>query len=119
ETTIIYDMQNTRDGSLYIAAGPQATLLIRKGEKIEQLFKLDKEQIFCLDLTSDGSLLVGVSGEKSRLAILQKDNTLKTLVDLPDTRYIWDIKLKDNNAYLATGTEGKLLKVDLSKADKP
>lgn len=119
ETTIIYDMQTTSDGSLYIAAGPQATLLIRKGEKIEQLVKLDKEQIFSLDLTADGKLLVGVSGEKSRLAVLQKDNTLKTLVDLPDTRYIWDIKLKGNNVYLATGTQGKLLKVDLSKADKP
>lgn len=119
ETTIIHDMQTLTDGSLYIAAGPQGTLLIRKGDKIEPLLKLEKEQIFCLETNAKGQLILGISGEKSRLAVLQKDNTLKTLVDLPDTRYIWDVKLKGNHAFLATGTQGKLLQVDLTKTDKP
>ena len=119
EATIIYDLQATSTGDIYIAAGPEGRLLQRQGDKVTELLKLDNEQIFTLDLTPQGQIIVGISGETSRLAVLEKDNTLRTLVDLPDTRYVWDLKLRGQIAYVATGTEGKLLKVDLSASDKP
>ncbi len=112
---IIYDLRVVTNGDLYIAAGPEGRLLRRKGQEIQQVVELKKEQIFALDQTADGGLLVAISGEKSRLAILDGDQ-LKTVVELEGVRYIWDTIVDGNDVFLATGPEGKLLQVNLNDA---
>ena len=42
---------------------------------------------------------------------------LQTVVELQDERYIWDMLVHGQYLYLATGTEGKLLRVDLVQDD--
>lgn len=111
---VIYDMCETADGTLYLAAGPGGRLLKKKGDKIEQILELENEHIFALDLNADGSLLLGISGEKSRLAFLDGDK-LKTLVTLESARYIWDTAVDGNDVFLATGPEGMLLHVNLAE----
>ena len=114
DASIIYDLQAVADGTLYIAAGPEAKLLRRTQDQTEQVLALEGEQVFCLDLTADGRLLVCISGETSRLAVLDGDE-LKDLITLPGVRYIWDVLVDGQIVYAATGTEGRLLRVDLAE----
>ncbi len=111
EATVIYDLQ-TVDGEIYLAAGPEAKLLRRQNDSFETVFTLASEQIFALDVYQ-GQLLMAISGSTSRLAVLDGDNT-KILIELEGIRYIWDVIVDNQIIYVATGTDGKLLRIDLS-----
>ena len=115
DVNIIYDMRVVANGDLYIAAGPDGKLLRRRGDVITQVAALENEHIYALDQTVDGGLLLAISGEKSRLAILDGDQ-LKTVVELEGIRYIWDTIVDGNDVYLATGPDGKLLHVNINEA---
>ena len=112
---IIFDMRMIANGDLFIAAGPDGQLLRRRGDQITQVVALENEHIYALDQTADGGLLLAISGEVSRLAILDGDQ-LKTVVELPGIRYIWDTAVDGNDVYLATGPDGKLLHVNMIEA---
>lgn len=112
---IIYDAQEMPGGDLYIAAGPEGKLLRFNDGKAETVLQLKGEQIFALALDTKGELLVAVSGTPSRLTRLV-DGKLQDIVELPESRYIWDLAATEAGVVLATGTEGQLLLVDLAKA---
>ncbi len=112
---IIYDMRIIANGDLFIAAGPGGQLLRRRGDRITQVVALENEHVYALDQTADGGLLLAISGTVSRLAILDGDQ-LKTVVELPGIRYIWDTVVDGNDVYLATGPDGKLLHVNMIEA---
>lgn len=110
DASIVYDMLAGADGAIYLAAGPDAKLLVRKVEKVEELASLPGEQVFCLDRVGD-SVLVGISAEgKSRLAMLH-DGKLVDIVTLADVRYVWDLAVSGNDVFVATGTEGQVVRV--------
>lgn len=111
-SNIVYDMRLTGNGDLYIAAGPEGRLLRMRGGQVEQLASVKGGQIFALDVSVEGSLLVAISGTPSRLALID-GGELRTLVTLPSVRYIWDMAVDGNEVYLATGIEGQLLSVNL------
>lgn len=113
QATVIYDMQPIGD-DLYLAVGPEGKLLRRRGEKVDVVAVFEGEQIFSLDKTADGKLLLAISGEKTRLATLDGDKPV-TITELPGIRYVWDIVVDNKTLYLATGTEGRLLRIDLAK----
>jgi len=113
EASIIYDVAALDDGTLYLAAGPEAKLLKRKGDKVETVLELKNEQVFCLDRTAEGKLLVAVSGPNARIAVLE-GSELKDLVVLKDVKYIWDTVVDGQVIYVATGIEGKLFRIDLA-----
>jgi hypothetical protein len=107
----VYDMQALPNGDVFFSVGPECSLFRKRGDSTEKILDLPGEQVFSLSATKDGQLLVAVSAPSSRLAILQ-DRQLTTVVELPGVRYIWDVLMDDSDtAYLATGTEGKLLMV--------
>ncbi|MAE63577.1 MAG: hypothetical protein CMJ18_04845 [Phycisphaeraceae bacterium] len=117
--SIVYDLV-VMGNDVLIAAGPEAKLLVRDsdGEKVDELLALENEQIFALDVYGD-ALLVGVSGNPSRLALYTRDNeeegdgkALETLIELPGVRYVWDMLVVDGVIYVASGTDGQLLRVD-------
>jgi hypothetical protein len=113
QASIVYDVQ-VIDEVMYLAAGPTGKLLRKDGDAITVVAELPGEQVFALG-TYAGNLLVAISGTPSRLAMLTGDTQLKDLVTLPDVRYIWDVVVEEGSPifYLATGTEGKLLMVQL------
>lgn len=116
QATIIYSIRQLADGDIILATGPQAKLLRRRGEQITEIVSSADQQIFCMEIDAQGRLIVGLSGNKSSLAVLEGDK-LRTLVELPETRYVWDMVLDGKTAYLATGTEGRLLRVNLDGGD--
>ena len=109
--SIIYDVQDVGD-SVYLAGGPQAKLIRQNDDELTQVLELKDEQVFALDVY-EGNLLICVSGAASRLALLNNGHA-ETLIELPGVRYVWDAIVDGNVIYLATGTEGQLLRVDLS-----
>ncbi len=110
EASIIYDLHQMPDGTVYLATGPQGKLLKQDGDEVVEVADLPDEQVFALG-EYDGKLLVAVSGETSRLSVLE-EGELNTLVELEGVRYIWDVLTPDAESILvATGTEGKLLRV--------
>lgn len=110
---IVYDLQASPDGSVYLTVGPECSLLRHRNGQIEKLLDLPDEQAFALALAPDGRLLVALSSASCRIAALKADNTLETLVHLPGVRYVWDMLVDDTGVFLATGTDGKLLRIDL------
>ncbi len=112
QASIIYNLQNTPDGDLYLAAGPEARLLRRHGDNVKEVLSLPGEQIFSLALDAKGQLLVGISGGQSRIARLEGDK-LHTLVQLDGVRYIWDMAVDGPRIFVATGTDGRVLLVNL------
>jgi len=114
EGAIIYDLEAI-DGVIYLAAGPTTRLIRFEDGESETVLELESEQIFALG-RRDGQLLVALSGENSRLARLE-DGELVDLVTFEGTRYIWDFAMRDAQAIVATGVEGKLFKVDLDAED--
>ncbi len=107
ETSIIYDLQEMPDGTIYLAAGPEGKILKRDGDEIVEVTALPESQVFAIGVY-DGKLLVAVSGATSKLAVLDGEE-LTTLTELEGVRYIWDIIVTDSGIVAATGTEGKLL----------
>ncbi len=117
QASVIYDLQVTDNGDLYLAVGPEAAVLRRRGDQIEEVLRLPDGEIFSLGLTPQGDLLVGVSSPTaSRIAVLDGDQ-LRTVVELEAARYIWDILTDGSSLYVATGTDGKLLEIDLEGVD--
>ncbi len=115
DSSIVYDLQPLGQ-TVYLAAGPEGLLLKLEGDQTTELARLEGEQVFCLDVSKDGQLLLGVSGEKSRVDMLTPEG-LKTVVELPTVRYVWDLRVRGDELFVASGTEGKVWRVDLSKAD--
>lgn len=115
--SVIFDMHQTKDGTLYIASGPQSALLKKAGDKVELISEFKDEQVFAIDELPQGNLLLGISGTPSRLAYLDQGE-IKTIIELPEARYIWDMIVRDNSVILATGIEGKLIRVTLNTPPK-
>ncbi len=117
--SVIFDMHEATDGSIYIASGPQSAIIRKSADDVNVIAELPTEQVFALDQLPQGNLLLGISGTPSRLAYLDHEDKIQTLIELPDVRYIWDMIVRKDSVILATGTEGKLLKVTLnaSKTD--
>ena len=119
QASVIYDLQATADGDLYLAVGPEAAVLRRRGEHIEEVLRLPASQVFSLDLTEEGALLVAISSStNSRVAVLDGEE-LQTLVELEGVRYIWDMVVDGSHLYVGTGTDGKLLRIDLNDDHPP
>lgn len=114
--SVIFDMHEASDGSIYIASGPQSAIIRKQGDKVDVIAELPTEQVFTIDQLAEGNLLLGISGTPSRLAYLDHEGKIQTLIELPDVRYIWDMIVRVDSVILATGTEGKLLKVSLNSS---
>jgi len=68
QARIINDLQLMPNGDLFLAAGPEGKLLLRRDGDVQTVLELTDEQIFCLDRLDD-KLLVAVSGVTCRLAV--------------------------------------------------
>lgn len=112
--SVIFDMHEAKDGAIYIASGPQSAIIRKQADKVDVVAKLPTEQVFAIDELPQGNLLLGISGTPSRLAYLDHEDKIQTLIELPDVRYIWDMIVRPDSVILATGTQGKLLKVTLN-----
>jgi hypothetical protein len=83
---------------------------------VQTVLSLEGEQVFALDLLPDGKLLLAISGEKaSRLATLDDKDQLQPLQTFEGTRYLWDVVVQGQTIDVATGTEGKVLRVRLDR----
>lgn len=119
EQTVIHDAV-ARNGALYLAAGPKGWLLKADatGQNVKTVHQYEGRQVFAI-ASGKAGLWVAISGEKStQLELRGDDDAVVKTIDVPETRYIWDMLIHDGTAYLATGTEGKVLAIALND-EKP
>lgn len=116
QQSIIYDLARLNDGSLYLAIGPEGKIgrLDEQG-KVQIVFQYEKHQVFALASEGD-ALWAAVSGAESRLEKIEAGEVTRS-IPLKETRYIWDMILRDGQIWVATGTEGKVLHVDLAQPE--
>ena len=78
------------------------------GKIVDTEEHLSNEHIFAMATDMSGRLLVGISGEKSRLCRFEADK-IETIYEPNDAKYIFAITVDYNgNIYLGTGPEGKI-----------
>ncbi len=78
------------------------------GKIVDTEEHLSNEHIFAMATDMSGRLLVGISGEKSRLCRLEADK-METIYEPNDAKYIFAITVDySGNIYLGTGPEGKI-----------
>ena len=106
--SIVFDLARY-GGETYVAAGPQGVLLRVTDDGFETLAEFPGEQVFCLDATPAG-LLVGVSGENSRVLAIGADGEPREAIRLENVRYVWDLLHAGRDVMIATGTDGELLR---------
>jgi len=101
-------------GRTYLALGPEGRLaeLSEEGE-IEILAEFEAEQVFALDQDETG-LWLAISGADSRLERRTADGEVDRTIALPGVRYVWDLIVTEDRLWVATGTNGRLLMVDLA-----
>lgn len=116
EDSVIYDILQMPDGTIYAATGPVGKLLKLDQAEFKEQLSLEGEQIFAL-AHQGPSLWLAVSGAESRIDLFDGEKVTRSIA-LPDVRYVWAILIVDNHAWLATGTDGKVLRIDLT-ADEP
>ena len=86
DVKVIHDVVKTDDG-IYIAAGPEARLLLLRDGKIDEVAKYEGEQVFAL--TAVGSdIFVGVSSSENARVLLLDQGKVKAEIKLPDVTYI-------------------------------
>ena len=116
EQTIIYDLAQLADGTLYVAIGPEGKIgKVNAEGKVEIVFEFEGHQVFAL--AADGNTLwAAVSGAESRLDKIEEGKITGTIA-LKETRYVWDMILHDGKIWVATGIEGKVLHVNPAEPD--
>ena len=99
---------------LFLAVGPEGRVLMFRDGKYEEVASFEGEQVFTLAMDLQDRLLIGVSGERSRvMRITELGEEPETVAVLPDERYVWDLLPIEGGAlYVATGPEGRVYRFD-------
>lgn len=118
KATLIYDALVGPDDRLIMAMGPEGMLgvLNEENESIDVAASFDGEQVFTLARRGDETW-VAVSGENSRLEARDAELKVTRTIELPEVRYVWDVLVDGPRLWVATGTEGRLLMIDLRDAE--
>ncbi|MHC4996471.1 MAG: hypothetical protein ACYTGQ_15600, partial [Planctomycetota bacterium] len=112
DDSIVYDIVRLRDERVFLAVGPEGRLAQYADGQVNTLHTFEGEQIFAL-AASGNRLWVAVSGANSRVELRAGDDmAVRRTIELPDTRYVWDVVARDGRLYLATGTEGRVVAID-------
>ena len=79
---------------------------------VREVVALPEQQVFAVEALPDGSILAGTSPEGG--VFLIRDNHIVSQVLLPSDS-VFDIALRGNAAYVATGSPAKIYTIDLKK----
>ncbi len=116
--TVIYDMAVLGEVTL-LATGPEGRLLSVRDGEVAELMSFEGRQLFSMLVRPDGErVTLALSGPTSVLQIVEIEDDAASVVreiELPGVRYVWDMVTRNQRRelVLATGTDGKVLSVDL------
>ena len=119
--SIVYAVQQATDGSVYLGTGPNGLVLRIKDDKASDVFTAgDGVLVTAMQLTPDGKLLAGLSGDKARLIRIDPaTGKSEDLFKSDDVQYIWAIAaMPDGATVVATGPAGLLYEIDKAGASK-
>ena len=111
--SLVYDLAETGDGTVYAATGPTGVLLRVRGEKTDRYEIADAGNLLCLLVDADGSLLVGTGGETGRILRVTFEGDaakVEPIFSEQGVRYVWKMaRHADGTLYATTGGEAATL----------
>ncbi len=118
EENLIFSLEVTKEGSIYVGTGHNGGLYLIKNNKSKLIYKFDKPDIFSLALDKKENLYIATS-PMGKIYILKKGMDKPQEFFDPQERFIWDMKVYKGNLYIATGgNSGKLYIVSLNNKTK-
>lgn len=114
----IWSMEVDGEGNVFLATGDDGKLfkVDDKGDKT-LLFDFEEPELFSILLSENGNLLVGASpsGKIYEYDLGADPNTTPTVFYETGEKLIWDMVYGDDGLYVATGPEGKILRISDDK----
>ena len=114
---LLWCLESAPHDRWYVGTGPNGKIVELSLDRnrhysVHDVISLPEQQVFVVKTLSDGSILAGTSPEGGLFLIRQ--NQIVAQVLLPADS-VFDIALRGNNAYVATGSPAKIYTVDLKK----
>ena len=111
--SLVNDLAEAADGTIYAATGPTGVLLRIRGDKTDRYELADAANLLCVLIDADGSLLVGTGGETGRILRVKFDGDaaeVTPLFEQKGVRYVWKLaRHADGTLYAATGGDAATL----------
>ncbi len=110
-TSYFWDIVAASDGTIYAAAGPEASVIrIAPNGERSVFFKTDAVEIHALALDANGNLYAAAA-PSSKVYRISANGEATAFYD-PHTPYVWDMAFGPDGAlYLATGDRGEVHRV--------
>jgi hypothetical protein len=111
EAEIVWDVEASSDGSVYIATGGPAAVYAVEGNRAVLLHKSDQKHVLSLLPMDDGSVLAATA-PGGIIFRINRRGKVTTFADL-DAAYVWDmVHAPRNRIYCATGPEGQVIELN-------
>jgi sugar lactone lactonase YvrE len=117
--SVVYSSATGADGTTYVGTGDQGVVYAYKAGKLRKLAKLDAVLIASLAVGPGGSVFAGTM-PGGRVFAIDKDGKSREVAKL-DAEHVWGLAYDEGKQtlYAATGPNGKLFAIDVSRLDRP
>jgi hypothetical protein len=115
---LLWCLRPAADGKWLVGTGPDGKIVevslnsAGTGYTTREIADLEEPQIFALEQLSDGSILAGTSPNGT--LVLVRDGKVVAQATLP-VDSIFDLAVRGNRAYAATGNPARIYEVDIAK----
>jgi sugar lactone lactonase YvrE len=117
--SVVYSSVAAPDGTTFIGTGDQGVVYAYKSGKLKKLAKLDAVLVASLAAGPNGSVFVGTM-PGGRIFAIDRDGKVREAAKL-DAEHVWGLVYDEGKQtlYAATGPNGRLYSVDVSRLDRP
>jgi sugar lactone lactonase YvrE len=117
--SVVYSAATAPDGTTYVGTGDQGVVYAYKGGKLRKLAKLDAVLVSSLAAGPNGSVFAGTM-PGGRVYAIDRDGKVREAAKL-DAEHVWALVYDEGKQtlYAATGPNGRLFGIDVSRLDRP
>ena len=117
--SVVYCTASAPDGSVYVGTGDQGVVYVQQKGKLRKLAKLDAVLVSSLAVGPAGVVFAGTM-PGGRVFSIDREGKVRELAKL-DAEHVWALVYDEGKQtlYAATGPNGRLFAIDVSRLDRP
>ncbi len=117
--SVVYSSATSSDGTTFVGTGDQGVVYAYKGSKLRKLAKLDAVLVSSLAAGPNGGVFCGTM-PGGRIFSIDRDGKVREVAKL-DAEHVWGLVYDEGKQtlYAATGPNGRLFSVDVSRLERP